>query len=235
MDVISALVVGFLGSVHCVGMCGPLALALPGKYPSRLQLIGSRLLYNFGRTITYACLGAIIGLAGKSIAVVSTQQALSIISGVIILLMVAVPSKWLYRLLPSGLSLKINTFLTEKLGTLIRSRSQLSLFGIGLLNGLLPCGFVYIGLATAASVGTVQGASIYMLFFGFGTIPLMLATSLFGKLLPVRVRTVLTRALPVFAIILAALLILRGMSLGIKYISPDLTPNSTTSAPPPCH
>ncbi len=231
----SALVVGFLGSVHCVGMCGPLALALPGKYPSRLRLVSSRLLYNLGRAITYAAMGAVIGLAGKSVAILGTQQTLSILSGIIILLMVILPSKWFARVLPFGLSSGITKFVTGKLRGRLQSSSQLSLFGIGLLNGLLPCGFVYVGLAASATTGSAQGASLYMFFFGLGTIPLMLATSLFGRLLPVRVRTVLIRALPVFAIILGSLLILRGMGLGIKYISPDLTPKMTTNTPPCCH
>jgi hypothetical protein len=180
-------------------------------------------------------MGAVIGLAGKSVAMLGTQQALSILSGIVILLMVILPSRWFARVLPIGLSSGITRFVTGKLSGMLGSRSQLSLFVIGLLNGLLPCGFVYLALAASATAGSAQGASLYMFFFGLGTIPLMLATSLFGKLLPLRVRTVLTRALPVFAIILGSLLILRGMGLGIKYISPDLTPTMTTSAPPCCH
>lgn len=104
----------------------------------------------------------------------------------------------------------------------LKQRSFRSLGLLGLLNGLLPCGLVYVALAGAVSQGSLLAGSGYMLVFGLGTLPMMLAVSLSGKLLPPALRLKLNGAIPVGICLLAGLLILRGMSLGIPYVSPDL-------------
>ena len=84
-----------------------------------------------------------------------------------------------------------------------------------------------MALAGAAATGGVVQGALFMSLFGLGTFPIMLATSLFGPLLGQGIRNALNRLLPVGAVALALLLILRGMSLGIPYISPDLSRQGT--------
>lgn len=227
----SALGLGFLGSLHCVGMCGPIAIALPGAKFTRTGLILSGTLYNFGRVLTYALLGTICGMIGQLVSIAGLQRWLSIGAGVLILLLVLLPR--VVRRMNTG-TLVTTSFLNRfrlAWGTLFRKHSILSMFGIGLLNGLLPCGLVYVALAAAIATGSAVHGAGYMALFGLGTFPTMLAMGLFGSIiLPARIRQSLVRALPVGAAILALLLVMRGLSLGIPYLSPNLHERSPQSA-----
>jgi hypothetical protein len=218
----SALAIGFLGSLHCIGMCGPIALALPSGQGSRMRLVGNRVVYNLGRIITYSALGVLSGLVGRTLALVGLQRALSIAAGIIILVIALVPFSRLGRLLPTQAAGRFVNWLRVRWAPWFKRASMPSMLGIGLLNGLLPCGFLYIGLGAAAVTGSLLHASLYMMLFGVGTMPAMLAVSLFGPALGVGLRRKLARLLPVGAAMLGLLLILRGMSLGIPYVSPRL-------------
>ncbi len=225
----SAFGLGFLGSLHCIGMCGPIALALPRGAVSRKGLLLTRLLYNIGRVITYAFLGIIAGVIGKSIAMAGFQQVLSIAMGIAIIIAVLVPSRFLRKLVPGNLTEKILRRMKSTWSRFHGRRGFSGLFVIGILNGFLPCGLVYVAMAAAATTGGVASASIYMAVFGLGTIPVMFAVSVAGRLFDVRLRQFFNRLIPVGALVLAVLLILRGMSLGIPYISPNLDKMITTS------
>ncbi len=214
--------IGLFGSVHCVGMCGPIMLALPGTPHRKLTFWIGRLLYNFGRIVTYCFLGFLAGLVGKSIHVSGYQQTLSISIGVAILFSVFLPTRLGLRLFPFLPVEKVKIKLKYWWGILLKQHSVNSMFLIGLLNGFLPCGFVYLGLAGALSTGTVMGSIGYMSLFGLGTVPILLATSWLSKLITVRIRHAILRLLPAGVVILALLFILRGLSLGIPYISPKI-------------
>lgn len=229
------LAIGLLGSLHCIGMCGPIALALPGHGASRVRMLIGRMLYNGGRVITYTLLGVAAGLVGQLIRFASLQQALSIAAGVAILLAVLLPSRAARRFLPGNITERIWIRVRNLAGPLLRSHTMGGLFSIGLLNGLLPCGLVYVALAGATATGGVLRGALFMTLFGLGTVPVMLATSLSGPLLGRRIRRTLNRLLPVGAVVLAALLILRGMSLGIPYVSPDLSRQAESPQTPACH
>ena len=216
-------------------MCGPIALALPHLSQSRTALVSSRLLYNIGRVITYVILGALCGVFGGIISAAGFQQGLSIAMGVLIALGVLIPSRITNPILSSGLTGRLMQAPMGLWRKLFASKGHTTLFTIGLLNGLLPCGFVYIGLAAAAATGTPGSAALYMAMFGLGTVPVMLITSLAGKMINVRIRQRLLKFLPVGALVLAALLILRGLSLGIPYISPVLKTSFTEADAPTCH
>ena len=207
---------GFLGSFHCIGMCGPIVLALPG------QGILYKVTYNFGRTITYIILGALIGLVGEGFAVVGMQQSLSIGVGVIMLIVVVFTKYKHFDLPTGGVINKLFLAVKRGLGPLLKSKSIFSPVLIGILNGLLPCGLVYAALFAALSMGSVLNSAVYMLFFGLGTIPIMLGLGIFSGLITPAVRTKLNKAVPYFLAIVAIILILRGMNLGIPYISPKL-------------
>jgi sulfite exporter TauE/SafE len=103
-----------------------------------------------------------------------------------------------------------------------QQRSFRSLVLLGALNGLLPCGLVYVALAGAVARGTLADAVLYMAFFGLGTMPTMLAIGLSGKICPPAWRLKLRGAIPAGVCLVAGLLILRGMGLGIPYLSPSL-------------
>ncbi|MDQ2769689.1 MAG: sulfite exporter TauE/SafE family protein [Bacteroidota bacterium] len=235
---------GLLGSFHCVGMCGAIALALPGgaeAATSPLRYAGGRLLYNLGRVTTYATLGAGAGLVGQGLRLAGVQQGLSIASGVLILLLVAVPERYSSRVAGwLGLNQPL-AWVKNTLGRLFQRPTLSALYATGVLNGLLPCGLVYLALAGALSAPGVAGAAAYMACFGLGTLPLMFGLSLSGWLVPLRWRTRLRQTVPYAASVLALVFIVRGLGLGIPYISPQLSPSITkTSAAQPatvhyCH
>lgn len=219
MEYISALVLGLLGSFHCIGMCGPIAIALPLKTNTWTARIASSLVYNIGRTLTYGILGFIFGLIGKGISLGGLQQWVSIILGVIMILSVIFPV--IFRKVNiEKTTYKMVSRLKGMFGKMFSIRSYSSLFTIGILNGFLPCGLVYIALAGAIVGGEIQDGVIYMIVFGLGTIPVMLALSILGNVISLKFRKKIRLVIPVFIVIIGILFILRGMNLGIKYISP---------------
>ncbi len=222
MELWTAFIIGLAGSLHCIGMCGPIAIALPLKDESKYRLLIGRILYNFGRIITYALLGLIFGFIGQSFFIGGYQQTLSIALGVLILLTLFLPSKYASYLTGARLHEKLISRIKGVWRKLTEKNSISSLFLIGLLNGFLPCGLVYIAIAGSISTGNALGGAFYMAIFGFGTFPVMLAMSLIGKILSFNMKLKLRKLLPVGVAVLAVLFILRGMSLGIPYISPKI-------------
>ena len=227
IDFWTALTLGLVGSLHCAGMCGPLALALPSAGNTALAYVLGRVAYNLGRIVTYCALGLVFGLVGATLWLAGIQRWVSIALGAALLLGLFA-SRRLVRWNPVIL---VVDQLKSRMSGLLRRRSLGSLAVLGLLNGLLPCGLVYVACAGAAATGGILAGAQYMAVFGVGTVPMMLALSLSGKLMPVSLRLQLRKAIPVCIFLLAALLILRGMSLGIPYLSPDLSAGS----PSCCH
>ena len=218
----SAFILGLVGSLHCLGMCGPIVLVLPGTVRERWNFLAGRLLYNLGRAITYAFMGLVIGLIGQSIALAGYQQWLGIIAGALMILSVLLPSKGMRRILPTAAYDRAIEALKRRLGGLLGNSSQSSLFTIGLLNGFLPCGLVYMALAGSLTMGSAPGSALYMLLFGLGTLPVMFAASYASGLITGEMRRKITRLIPVGVVLLGLLFILRGLSLGIPFISPDM-------------
>jgi sulfite exporter TauE/SafE len=213
---------GLLGSFHCVGMCGAIALALPGAGGPSRRYVAGRVLYNLGRLTTYTLLGAAAGLLGQSLRLAGWQQSLSLVSGGLILLLVVVPERYLSQ---AAGWLGLGSLLPKvksQLAVFYQKPALSALYTTGLLNGLLPCGLVYLALAGALSAPGVAGAAGYMALFGLGTLPLMLGLTLTGQLVPVAWRGRMRRAVPMLAAVLAGLFIVRGLGLGIPYLSPRL-------------
>jgi uncharacterized protein len=218
MFLVTAIALGLIGSLHCAGMCGPLALALPMTGNARSTFLLGRVAYNLGRILTYSALGAAFGLLGQTLAFAGFQRWVSIIAGVAILIGLVLSTRFATSL-PVARAV---THIKSGLGTLLRQRSLLATFALGTLNGLLPCGLVYAACAGAAATGSlVQGAE-YMTAFGLGTVPMMLGIGLMGQKLQFTLRFKLQRLIPASVAVVAVLLILRGLSLGIPYISPEL-------------
>jgi hypothetical protein len=233
---VAAFALGLFGSLHCVGMCGPLALALPRGSVAHRRLIAGRVLYNLGRVTTYTLLGVLFGLLGSAARIAGIQQALSIATGTIILLWLLTPKRITQRAATLSGATGGIAVLKSWFTPLFRQRSLSAQYLTGVLNGLLPCGFVYIGLAGAlAQSGLLQSAA-FMALFGAGTFPALLAVSLVPGLLSPNARFSIRRLLPVGTAIIAVLLIVRGLSLGIPYLSPKLTAApSAREAAPACH
>ena len=223
MEIWTGFLVGLFGSLHCIGMCGPIAIALPVIGESQFKIILGRVLYNLGRVVTYAALGAVFGLFGKSLVLFGWQQYLSIAFGVIILIYVFIPRKIKTKAADTFIYRNVTSFLKSRFSSFISKKSNSSMFIIGLLNGLLPCGFVYVGIAGSISTGSILSGTAYMALFGLGTFPVMLVTATLGKVINLNIRRKINKLIPVFAAVLAILFILRGMNLGIPYISPKFS------------
>ncbi len=221
MFLLAAISLGFLGSFHCIGMCGPIALTIPVKRTSSLSVFTGSLVYNSGRIITYACMGLLFGLLGKGFALAGWQNILSITLGITILVLLFVPN---LSILPVKVGLIFR--LLEKLKSQIRQlfgvHTMRSLVLIGLLNGLLPCGLVYLGIAGSIATGDALKGALFMGAFGLGTFPAMLAITVARDHISIRFRERIRMVVPVFVGMMAVLLILRGMNMGIPYISPSI-------------
>ena len=208
----SALLLGLGGSLHCVGMCGPLALALSAGRGRTARFLVSRLLYNGGRTVTYTALGLVFGLVGGVVDFAGWQRGLSVILGALIIAG-AVGDLLQHRLEFDRWIGGAGAWLKQPMGRLMRLDNPGSLFLVGILNGLLPCSFVLLALAASlAAGGPVQGMA-FMALYGAGTIPLMLATSCAGRVLRPNLQGTIRRILPVGMAALGALLVLRGLGL----------------------
>jgi uncharacterized protein len=213
-----AIALGLLGSLHCAAMCGPLMLALPQPAATAGSFFVGRIFYQLGRITTYTVLGIIAGLAGKSLLLAGCQRWLSIALGAAILLGFFFSKK----IAVSAAAMRLVGALKSAMSAQLRRRGLRSLILLGLLNGLLPCGLVYVALAGAVAQGGFLAGVLFMILFGLGTLPTMLAISLSGKVFPAAWRMKLRGAIPFAVCALGALLVLRGLALGIPYLSPDL-------------
>lgn len=219
----SAFLLGFLGSLHCVGMCGPIAFMLPlgsAKGLKKGSYIG---LYHLGRLLSYTLIGLLFGLLGKSVSLFGWQQHLSIATGLLMILAVLVP-KVTHSLNPGSFISKLVSQVKLSLGTQLQKKSNDTFLTIGFLNGFLPCGLVYMAVMGAVGNGSLLGSASYMFFFGLGTIPLLTSAIFVSGLIKKQVIQKLRKLIPVFVILIGILFILRGLGLGIKYLSPKQTP-----------
>jgi len=227
--VIAAILMGGIGSVHCIGMCGPLALSLPVVTSNPTSRLVSTLLYNAGRIAMYALLGAAFGTLGMSFALFGYQQLLSIILGVTILLFIVLPkNKMLTR--QSNAVTRAFAGLRNALGRLFTKKNYQSIFFIGVLNGLLPCGLVYMAVAAAISTASVVKSSLFMAGFGLGTLPVMWSIAFFGSSINMSIRSHIRKLYPYVMLIMAILLIIRGLGLQIPYMSPAMHEQNSGNA-----
>ncbi len=231
MQLWTAFLLGLVGSAHCAGMCGPLALALPHWGRGQGSFYAGRLLYNFGRIVTYSAMGALFGLLGRGFALAGFQRWISLGLGAAILIGLIFSPHFANKV-PVARAV---TRLKSIFGDLLQRRGAAAMFGIGLLNGLLPCGLVYVACAGATTTGRFLSGVEYMVAFGLGTLPMMLAISIAGTKLQFALRFKVQRLIPVSLAVVGALLILRGLALGIPYLSPDIDMAAGDGGCPACH
>lgn len=219
--ILLALGLGFATSLHCVGMCGPIALSIGLSAKNKLKFTLKNLTYQFGRVTTYTLLGLALGLIGEGFSLVGFQNYLSIAIGVLMIIMVLIPKFFDNQSINAKPLQAILLKVKIGLGRYLRRQDFSSLYTTGLLNGLLPCGAVYAALTAAIGVGSFKQSALFMFFFGLGTIPLMFLTVLFGNFISLEWRQKILKILPIITLILGILFILRGLELNIPYISPS--------------
>jgi len=221
MILFSALTLGLAGSFHCAGMCGPIALAIPVNNKSAFSKITGILLYNSGRVVTYALMGLIIGLVGEGFKLAGFQQIVSIVTGAFMFL-IALLSLFYNKisLMHIGFISKFLVKVKNGVAKRLSGGGSKSLFVLGILNGLLPCGLVYMALATAIAASDLLMSTLAMVLFGLGTIPMMALITFAGNQISVAFRNKVNKAIPYFVMVIAVVFILRGLGLGIPYLSP---------------
>jgi sulfite exporter TauE/SafE len=229
--IVSGLAIGSLGSFHCIGMCGPIALSLPMASEDKASAAISIGLYNLGRAITYGLLGILFGLLGSQFRIWGVQQFVSILAGIVLLAFVLfhfkvrIPGSW-FNTYQTKVRLMLQKLMTSKL-------NAGSFLLIGLLNGLLPCGLVYVAMVAALATGKIAMGGLLMFAFGVGTMPMMAGVMVFGRRISMRHRQIINKTIPYMVSIMACILILRGLNLGIPYVSPKM--GESVKSIPSCH
>ncbi len=217
---LSGILLGLMGSLHCVGMCGPIAFMLPVDRSSQTKKIGQIFIYHFGRLLSYGILGLLFGFLGRGLYLFGLQQKLSIGIGIAMIVIVLLSytslkasaiTQPLYRLIGN---------VKKALGSALKKKSADTFLTIGFLNGFLPCGLVYMAVLGAIAMGNPWTGALYMVLFGLGTVPLMTTAIYFSGVLKGSARQNIRKLIPLFVIFVGVLFILRGLGLGIPYISP---------------
>lgn len=231
---LSALIFGLLGSFHCIGMCGPIAFMLPVDREKPIKRFLQILSYHLGRIFTYAIIGILFGILGKGFYLFGFQQQLSIIAGLTMILIVVFPKITKYNWLSKKMSFVILK-VKSALGKELQKKKNDTFFVLGFLNGFLPCGLVYMAVLGALATPTITQASFYMILFGIGTIPLMTAFVYLGNFTKGNFRSYIQKAIPILVVCIGVLFVLRGLGLGIPFISPNLEMNVTSAVVTGCH
>lgn len=212
---------GIVSSFHCVGMCGPLSLALPMGNLTKVQKSWSLFLYHSGRISIYGLLGLIFGMAGRQIYLAGFQRWFSISLGIVVLLFVVQYFFFQNSFQPSFLN-RYYQKLQQWIIVLWQNTSRGGFFLLGIANGLLPCGMVYLAVAGALSLSRVDESILFMVMFGLGTLPTLLMIIYLKTFITGSVRSSMRKAIPFLMALMGVVLILRGLNLGIPFISPVL-------------
>src|SRR5690606_28997451 len=189
--------------------------------------------YHAGRLTAYGSIGLFFGALGRGLYLAGIQQQLSVAIGILMLLTVLIPQQTLARYNFSRPVAKLISSVKSAMGAQFKKRSYRSFYTIGLLNGFLPCGMVYVALFGAMAMQSISLGVGFMLLFGLGTVPLMSGITYVSQWFTPSLRTRIQKLIPITVSVLALLFILRGMGLGIPYVSPsDLS--LFVQAPPQC-
>ena len=217
----TAFLFGLISSFHCIGMCGPIAMMLPVERNDPAKKVIQIITYHLGRLTAYGSIGLLFGLLGKGLFLAGIQQQLSIFIGIAMILVILVPEKVLARYNFSKPVYRLISKIKQNLGSHFKNKSFKSLYIIGLLNGFLPCGMVYVALFGAIAMQSAGFGVLYMLLFGLGTVPLMSLVVYVNSFLTVTIRNKVQKVIPYVGILIGVLFILRGLGLGIPYVSPS--------------
>lgn len=217
----TAFLFGLISSFHCIGMCGPIAMMLPVERNNPAKKVIQICTYHLGRLTAYGSIGLLFGLLGKGLFLAGIQQQLSIFIGIAMILVILIPEKIFAQYNFSKSVYGWISKIKQNLGSHFKNKSFKSLFIIGLLNGFLPCGMVYVALFGAIAMQSAGFGVMYMLLFGLGTVPLMSLIVYVNSFLTVPIRNRIQKVIPYVGIVIGVLFILRGLGLGIPYVSPS--------------
>lgn len=217
----TAFLLGLAGSMHCVGMCGPIVFVLPVDRTHKTKMLWQLFLYQLGRVLSYAVIGLLFGLMGKGLYLAGFQQRISILMGVLMIVIVLMPTRLISNYNFSKPIFGLIQTVKKKMGLYLQKKSSKAIFSLGVFNGFLPCGLVYMALLGSIATGSELFGAFYMFLFGLGTIPLMVSVFFVGNFVSLSIRKKIQRVIPVFVVIIGLLFILRGLGLGIPYISPS--------------
>jgi uncharacterized protein len=232
----SAFILGLLGSFHCIGMCGPIAMVLPIHNEKTLPKLLKIFLYHLGRVLAYGSIGLAFGFLGKGLFLSGFQQRLSILIGIIMIAYILIPASALSKFHVTTPLYSFIGKLKSGLGKRLKNKSYASLFTIGFFNGFLPCGMVYMALVGAIAMASPQEGFLYMMLYGMGTIPLMTVVIYFKTIFSITFRNKIQKTIPSFVVIIGILFILRGLGMGIPFLSPtdaqlQVNSNAATCTP----
>ncbi len=215
-----AFLMGFVGSLHCAVMCGPIVLSLPLAQKSKWYTFAQIVLYQLGRTATYTILGLIIGYIGNSFTFFATQESLSLTIGILLIFFTLLQLSGKYVNQFGRFYAKMLNPISKLMGKIF----ELPFWGFlaGMLNGLIPCGMVYLALATVLNLASYKDGATFMLLFGLGTSPLMLFISFGGIHLKKYFRFNTRKLIPYFMLFMGTLFIMRSANLGIPFLSPTI-------------
>ena len=217
----TAFIFGLISSFHCIGMCGPIAMILPVDRNNQAKKVTQIITYHLGRLFAYSTIGFIFGMLGKGFLLAGMQQKMSIFIGIAMILIILIPEKVVANYNFSKPIFKVISKIKTTLGSQFKNKSYKSLFTIGLLNGFLPCGMVYVALFGAIAMQSPTLGILYMVLFGLGTVPMMSSIVYLNSFLTISIRNKIQKAIPYVAVFLGIVFILRGLGLGIPYISPS--------------
>lgn len=220
---VSALILGITSNLHCLGMCGPIALAVPVKRTSIYSVISGVAQYNSGRIITYSLLGFIVGNIGITVQTIGIMQGLSIFAGIFLIFFAW--RKWWGPKFRIPVSIMIPGYISKAIRKLMQSDMPLKPLWFGMLNGLLPCGMIYIALLNALLAGSPVKSMVAMTFFGIGTLPVMIAVVFMAQKIGHTLQHKAKLFVPVAMTVVGILMTLRGMNLDIPMISPKVVVN----------
>jgi uncharacterized protein len=220
---LTPLLIGLAGSLHCVGMCGPLVLAVFPGQGQQTRILAPLAVYHMGRIGGYSLLGLLFGNLGKAIYVAGLQQYMSILAGVVLLLAAGAAMGWRFSgVMPQRWMQKQHS-LSKALGRLLSKGGRSTYLGLGLMNGFLPCGLTYGALAGAIAMSSAWDGAQFMLWFGLGTLPLLLALQFSGIGLRKKLRA-WRWAKPALLALAGFLLIYRGLQLDLELFNATVPP-----------
>jgi sulfite exporter TauE/SafE len=196
-------------------------MMLPVDYTNQVKRATQLLTYHLGRLMAYATIGLIFGCLGKGFFLAGLQQKMSVFVGIAMILVVLIPEKLFSRYNFSKPVYRLISKIKTSLGSHFKNKSYHSLFIIGLLNGFLPCAMVYVALFGAIAMQSASFGILYMILFGLGTIPLMTMVVYLNAMIRLPFKTKIQKWIPYVAVVIGCLFILRGLGLGIPYISPS--------------
>src|SRR5690554_6600891 len=217
----SSLIFGLASSLHCVGMCGPIAMMLPVDRSSSSKKTFQIILYHLGRLTSYGFLGLIFGFLGRGLYLAGVQQRFSLIIGILIIAVALIPERIFARYNFSKPIYRVISSIKSSLGQQFKKKTNRSIYTIGVLNGFLPCAMVYVALFGALAMQDIFLGTLYMILFGVGTVPLMSVVVYFSSFIKQNFGRNLRRVIPVVAVGIGVLFILRGLGLDIPFISPS--------------